>query len=293
MRRIQALVASLLVLALLAAGCGDEPEPAEDAGSPVVEPGEQVTDDAGADADGPDETVAAVPDEVVLYPEGTLDPQAVDPDVPVPADVLFEAYFAWNGMEVTVAGYPDIWYGDSSEVEGELELVADPDSNDELLVAELADPSPVTVYRGEPVAVRGTLEMTWTGLEITGAEIVEPPADLEPVETSAYVYDAGTVVPVDQMVELATALEGVEVAVVGRYHSTTTSTTSDGTTIRIDLTSGRDPYTKLVACEMADEISPESDSLLVAEREGVVILGTVEGESFDMVGLEGCVLQNR
>ena len=89
------------------------------------------------------------------------------------------------------------------------------------------------------------------------------------------------------------ALLGKEVTVEGHYHSTTTSTTSYGFTVRVDLSSATDTYTKLVGCEMAGEIPEASSEALSAGRDGVIIKGTVAGESFDRVGLEGCVLVNR
>ena len=97
----------------------------------------------------------------------------------------------------------------------------------------------------------------------------------------------------DQFNEMFNVWIGKEVTVQGHYHSSTTSTTDYGTTIRMDLTHPEDTYTKLVACEMLEPLSAVSGSLIVADRDGVQIRGTIEGETFGVVTLEGCTLLNR
>ncbi|MBN1435405.1 hypothetical protein JW921_11650 [Candidatus Fermentibacterales bacterium] len=273
--RLLAAAGSILLISVLP-GCGEES-------------GETP---AQGDTVQPDTT--PVVEVAPLYPEGTLNPDEVTADTPVGAAALYEAFYAWDGMQVTVAGYPSIWYGDSMVVESELDLVMDPEAAEELLTATFAEPLEISVHRGELIAVRGTAELSWTGdIEITGAVLVDPPAALEPVETSPYAYDGEAPIPVDQFAEMFNAWMGREVTVEGHYHSTTTSVTDYGTTIRVDLSDPVDTYTKYVACEMASEIPPASDSALVADRDGVLIRGTIAGESFDVVGLEGCVLVNR
>jgi hypothetical protein len=119
------------------------------------------------------------------------------------------------------------------------------------------------------------------------------PAVNQGIVTSPYVYDGETPLPVSDFYGFFNAWKDRVVLVEGYYHSTTTSTTDYGVTVRIDLAEPDDIYTKYVACEMTGEIPEGSDSLLVAEREGVRIRGTLTGESFGMVGLEDCVLVNR
>jgi hypothetical protein len=280
-------VVALLLAAALAAGCGGG-EPAETAGD-AGEGGE--TAEETAETTGEEGAVEA--EEVVLYPEGTLDPDQVAAETPVQARALKEAYFAWDSMEVTVAGYPYIFYGDSTTLEEEITLKASPESEEELVTVIFEEPPNVTVAGTDLVAARGTGVLSWTGdLEVTGAEPTEPPEELVAVETSPYVYDGVTPIPAAQLAELYTGWVGREVTVEGYYHSTTTSTTDYGTTIRVDLAHPEDTYTKYVGCEMADPIPEETESLMVANRDGVRIRGTVAGESFGNVALENCVIAN-
>jgi len=284
--RILALsgVVTLLLAAALVTGCGGG-EPAETAGD---------TGDGGETAEEAGETAGeeeAVEEEVVLYPEGTLDPDLVTAETPVQAWALKEAYFAWDSMEVTVAGYPYIFYGDSTTLEEEITLKASPESEEELVTVVFEEPPNVTVAGTDLVAARGTGVLSWTGdLEVTGAELAEPPEELVTVETSPYAYDGVTPIPAGQLADLYTGWMGREVTVEGYYYSTTTSTTDYGTTIRVDLAHSQETYTKYVGCEMAEPIPEETESLMVANRDGVRIRGTVAGESFDNVALENCVI---
>jgi hypothetical protein len=282
MFKLAMIVVSASLLFLLA-GCGggEEPRTADTPGTPGDDTVDVPVDD--------------VIEEVALYPEGTLDPALVTADTPVAAWMLYEAYFAWDGMPVTLVAYPYIpYYGDSTVVEDELRLIADPESTDDLATAVFAEPQGITVMKGEMLALQGTVEMSWTGdVEIIDAVFVDAPDSFEYIDTSPWAYDGITPLPIDEFYELYNVWMDREVTVEGYYHSTTTSITDYGTTIRVDLAHPDDIYTKYVACEMLEEIPAESDTNLLNNRAGAQFRGTITGESFDMVGLEGCTLVNR
>ncbi len=278
MLRIFAGVISLSLLLVLACG-GDQPRTDETAGDVIP-------------VEAADEVIEEIVEEAPLYPEGKLDPAMVTPDVAVDAWELNDSCFAWMGKEVTLVAYPCIWYGDDIAVEDELRLVADPESTDELATAIFDEPQNLTVMRGEIISVRGIVEEGWSGPFLTGAVFLDPPESFERVETSPWVYTVEPI-PVDQFSEMFNVWMGKEVTVEGYYHSTTTSTTDYGTTIRIDLADPEDTYTKYAACEMMEPLSAVSESLIVADRVGIQIRGTIGDPFFDNVRLEGCVLVNR
>lgn len=283
-RTLTAVLVAVLVLSL---ACGGEGEETGDiVADESVTPDEVVTVDTSAVAE------AAPPP---LYPEGTLDPDLITPDTPVRAGALYQAYFAWDGMRVTLQGYPDIMYSDSMTVEDEIRLVEVPGGDDELATFSFTEPPGIPVREDQLVTVSGTVDYYWTGeLRLADASMVEGAPEVPAgIPTSPYVCDAGTPVPVGDFHRVYSTWIGREVTVEGYYHSTTTSTTDYGVTVRVDLAEPDDIYTKYVACEMTGEIPEGSDSLLVSERDGVRIRGTVTGESFGMVGLEDCVLLNR
>lgn len=272
---------------VLITGCGGGEAPAEDPGTGSDE---AVTENT-ANGSITDEPVE-VPEEVVLYPEGTIDPSTVEEGTVISAAALNSSYFAWEGKEITLSAYPYIWYGDSTIVEDELRLVIEPESTDDLARANFDENSGVVVYRGELIALKGIFEAGFFGPELNSAEFVDPPENLEWIETSPYAYD-GEAIPVDQFVGMYNPWEGKEVVVEGYYNSTTTSTLESGVIVRVDLSSPDDTYDKLVACEMAEEVPEAVNEAMVANRAGVQIRGTVAEESFGMVGLENCVVVNR
>ncbi len=147
--------------------------------------------------------------------------------------------------------------------------------------------------RGQPQ----TGETAGDATDETVGEVSEDVVEVTPLYPEG-TLDPSTVTP-DVAVsafalnEACFAWIGKEVTVEGYYNSTTTSTTDYGTTIRIDLAHPDDTYTKYVGCEMLAALSPVSESLIVADRNGVQIRGTIVEESYGMVGMEGCTVLNR
>lgn len=288
------IIVLVMVLGLLFAACGSGEEQTQQPGdteSGEVH-GENGEDEPVADTPAVEEVVAEEP----LYPEGKIDPANLNAETVVNAAALNEAYYAWDSLKVTLQGYPYIFYGDSVTVEDELELVAQPGGED-VLVTVSFDGSPEKVLAGDrPVTVSGTVEYYWTGdLMLNGGEIIEdaPPAEAG-LETSPYAYDGETPILVEEFCDMYYyALIGKEVIVEGYYMSTTTSTTDYGETIRIDLSVPSDSYKRYAACEMTGPVPADTDSMIVLEREGVRIRGTIVGESYDAVGLENCEVINR
>ncbi len=285
MRITTILAASILLLVL---ACGEED--GEQSRTETTEAAQEDQDGGGTEIS---EIVETAPQP--LYPEGALDPAQVTPETPVSAAALYRAYFIWDGRTVMLQGYPDIPYVDSMMVEDELRLAAAPGDDQELATVSFTETQNVPVTEDMLVTIRGTVDYYWTGeLRLIEGSFVENAPPAQPaVETSPYVYSGETPLAVADFYEMFNVWKNREVLVEGYYHSTTTSTTDYGVTVRVDLAEPGDIYTKYVACKMAGGIPEESDSLLVAEREGTRIRGTVTGESFGMVGLEDCVLVNR
>ncbi len=234
-----------------------------------------------------------------LYPEGALDPSQITADTPVSAAALFEAYFIWDGKDVTVEGYPYISYlADSMIVVDEIVLIAEArGSRDILATAVFTDTSGVTIWADQPITISGTAEHTWgDDLGIVNAVIVSgaSPAQQNFV-TSAYVYDGNTPILVQELNDMFNVWIGKELTVEGYYNCTTVSSRLSGEVIsvRVDLGDLDSGSTKFVACEMTDEISEETDSIMLANRAGTRIRGTLTGKTFNMVGLENCVFLNR
>ncbi|OPL18181.1 MAG: hypothetical protein AVO35_06660 [Candidatus Aegiribacteria sp. MLS_C] len=286
-----AVAMAFLVLMVPACGGGPEDDGDSSGDTGVLEAPDSTETASMQEQDTGQEPAAPEP----LYPEGKLDPAEVTADTPVGAAALYEAFFAWDGLEVTLQGYPGIFYGDSMTIEDEVALVGTPGGDQELATFAFDSVQGVPVGGDRLLTVRGTVDYYWTGdLMLTGASLVQGAEEAAPgTATSPYACNGTTPIPVAEFHELFNTWIGRRVVVEGYYHSTTTSTTDYGVTVRVDLAGSGDIYTKYVACEMTGAIPETSDSAMVASRDGVRIRGTIAGESFGLVGLEDCVLVNR
>jgi len=285
---MKSTAAILLVTGLLLLACGGGEDPAS---QPDGTDSGAVTEDQNVTVDETPVETAPPP----LYPEGTLDPSLITADTPVSAAALYQAYYAWDGKKVTLEGYPRIPYIDTMIVEDELELVAEPGDREALAAITFTDFPGITVRSDQLVTVSGTIEYYWTGdLQLVDGVIIEgAPQAQSGIATSPYVYDGETPILIGEFFEMFNVWLGRDVIVEGYYHSTTTSSSSYGSSVRVDLSDPDDTYSKYVACEMAEEIPEETNTIMTDNRAGTRIRGTVDDESFSMVGLVNCQLVNR
>lgn len=83
--------------------------------------------------------------------------------------------------------------------------------------------------------------------------------------------------------------EGKEISVIGDYYMTTTSTTSYGKTIRVDLKNPTN-YDKVVGCTFMEDPSEKIN----VNTKGVIIKGKIKTyASYGYLMLEECSLVNR
>ena len=281
MKRILGIM--MLVAVAMLAGCGEADQP-------------EIEEVAGAEETGDAEVAEEAPVEVevvVLYPEGTLDPSLVTADVPVSCRALYNAFYAWDGQTVVVQGYPFVHYGDSTTIEDYIELVAISGERDKLVKVTFPAPLNLTIPANELLTVSGTVDYSRTGrIELIEGSVVTDAVLIEVSDLSPYTYDGTSAVEVQEFFNIFNAWIGMEVTVEGYYFGSTTSSGSGYNIVRIDL---QDPETrdKCAACEMTGDIPEDISSALSDNRDGVQIRGTIEGESFSIVGLEGCELVNR
>ncbi len=213
-----------------------------------------------------------------------LTPDDIDINKPVPVMELKKAFFAWAGKEVTVIGYCDVMFSYGS-VKDEISLVANPDSSNALVRCSLKQD-----YEGEkieqttPVVVKGTVDGGLFGaVELKDCEIVSIGGEIKSIPDLSPENIPSGPVSVQDLKNAYFAWINKEVSVIGYYHSTTTSTTSYGTTIRVDL-ADPDTHEKAVGCRMLEE--PTVD--LANNRDNVVIRGIIKEEVFGNVLMEEC-----
>lgn len=212
-----------------------------------------------------------------------LDPNKIDLSKPIPVAELKEAVFAWDGQEVTVVGYVRF-----PKITNSVDLRGSADADKVLISCNLPNPSNEEAPKDVPVVIKGTVAGTYLDdrIKLDKCELVskgEPAA--KAASANPKQIDLSKPIPAEALYQSFFAWEGKELTVIGNYHSTTTSTTSYGKTIRVDLT---DPQTqkKMVGCNMKAE-HPQ-----VNERNGKIVKGTVKGRTFDQVKMENCEFVN-
>lgn len=217
-----------------------------------------------------------------------LDPAMVDVNKPIDAAEANFQINCWDGKKTEVAGYGYVFYGDSLETKMEIELTDSMGGANKLFACQFAAaPNVSKIAKTDMIHIRGRITGNFMGeIKMDSCEIV---AVAKSIPTQA-------VNPFGKAVMNAKALsadyykwEGKEIAVIGDYYMTTTSTTSYGKTIRVDL---KKPgtYDKVAGCTFKED---PSEKIRVNEK-GVIIRGKIKTYTpYGYLDLQECSLVNR
>ncbi len=207
----------------------------------------------------------------------------------LPVEKLHEAVTAWDGKTVTLVGYPSLFFDTEKLRAGSntLMTIAEKDGAEKLIRFELAEET-AEITRGQMIVIQGTIEKVWdTQIQLKDTKLVEVlPADASPSYTEPNPFTVGdSQMSAEAFHKAYFGWEGKVVSVNGAYWGTTTSTTSSGKTIRVDLTpvGGGD---KMVGANFKEDPSDR----LSANRDNVEIKGTVQGRFFESITLEDCTV---
>lgn len=220
-----------------------------------------------------------------------LTPADIDLSKPIPCEEALAQIMCWENKSVDVAGYVYTYYGDSAAVDyGSLVLLMKKGGGKQAMSITLKDrDKKFKVHKNDMIHLRGKISGTYfdTLVSMYDAEVVaiSPKIETEELnpEKSGAIFDAGA------LQKDYTQWNNVEIAVQGNYFMTTTSNTSYGTTIRVDLKGPKSDYAD-VGCEFKEDPS----SKLENNREGVIIKGKIKpGGSFGKLQLYDCQLVNR
>lgn len=218
---------------------------------------------------------------------GKLTPDKVNPDEAIPVDELNEVVFAWQQVEeVYITGYCDFFF-DKGKIDNDVSLLYELGSEEIVIDCSMKEVYDEEFDKTIPVSIKGRIDGERFGrLQLIDCELVEKAVELPATGKyiDPFVYE-GQNIAVKDFHDSYYAWMDIEVSVIGRYKSTTTSTTSYGTTVRIDL-SGENNEAK---CRLKEDYeAPE-----IEDREGVIIKGIIKGDFFGDVLLEECELVNR
>lgn len=217
-----------------------------------------------------------------------LDPSAVEVSKPIDAVEANLQIDCWDGKKIDVAGYGYVFYGDSLETKMDLELTDSMGGTKKLVDCRFAKaPAQLKIAKTDMIHIRGNIHGNFNG-EITmdSCEIVAVTKSIptQPVDPFGKTVMSATALSADYF-----KWEGKEIAVVGDYYMTTTSTTSYGVSIRVDLknTATND---KVVGCDFKED---PSTKIRVNEK-GVIIKGKIKTYTpYGYLMLEDCSLVNR
>ena len=210
---------------------------------------------------------------------------------PIPAKDLLDTWTAWSGKEVQVTGYLDLFFDKGKLSFQSAKLVSKPGGDKVLVEAKLLEMDENEYDRNVPVTIKGKIKGTWgfdgayhaylidakivkNGAEIPTEKLLDPENLNEPVSAQAlYNNYIGWL--------------GKEVTVIGNANGVTTSTTSYGVTIRVDLTDPNSAFTKYCGVRVKDE--SHAQSAKDASNKERKYRGEFIGDCFSMVCIENAV----
>lgn len=236
----------------------------------------------------------AVVEETVNF--DNLTPNDVDLEKPIPVENLENLVFAWNDIkEITVTAYCDIFF-DSDKLGNDVTLVSEAGEkvdrgNPDYRVMEctMKEDYQDEIKKTTPVTIKGHFDGEFFGgkFELVECELVSIDKPIENKGFIRYSDFKGENISLKDFYSSYFGWINKEVTVVGKFYALTTSNTSYGETVRVDLVS--ESGNVKVGCRMAVDV-PNSIS---DNREGVIIKGIIKGEAFGNVILEECTFVNR
>lgn len=215
----------------------------------------------------------------------------IDLSKPIPCEVANAEIMCWEEKIVDVAGPVYVYYGDSAAVDyGSFTMISEIGKGRKTANVYLKDKEKkFKISKNDFIHLRGKVGGLYFDslVSFTDAEIIEtaPSFKTEKLDPTK----EGAIFNITELQDDILQWGNVEIAVVGNYFMTTTSKTSYGTTIRVDLKGPKSDYAD-VGCEFSEDPSDK----LKDNREGVIIIGKVKpGGSFGKLQLTDCRLVNR
>jgi hypothetical protein len=213
-------------------------------------------------------------------------PEMVEVGKPVEVAKLYKAFYEWTGKEILIAGYAKM-YGESEKLVNDIQLRESTDIYDVLFTCNFKSDLNKEVKADDVLIIKGKIkENSYWGIVLTDCELVSINGKYNKDITLAPGQKQTEAIWIADFYKAYNSWLGKVVTVIGHYNSTTTSTTSYGTTYRIDLDDSESGQ-KMVGCTMVSE--PDSDKL-AKNRDNVKIRGKIARDLWGTVQLEECVI---
>lgn len=181
---------------------------------------------------------------------------------PIPAELLLTTWQAWAGKKVKVVGYLDLFFEEGSLYSKSFKLTEKAGDVKKLIYVNLKAEDKTEYKRNTPVMVEGTIKGYWGfdgdyTVELVDAKIVDKDAKVPakgPVDPS----ELKEAVSAKSLFDNYIGWLDKEITVIGNANGVTTSTTSYGVTVRVDLTDPNSIFTKYVGVNVRDESHSKS-----------------------------------
>jgi hypothetical protein len=215
-------------------------------------------------------------------------PSAIDVNKPVDATEANAQINCWDNKKAEVAGYGFVFYGDSLDTKNGLELVDSAGGAKKLVSCRFAQPpAQAKIAKTDMIHIKGNIRgnfdnaITMDSCEIVAVARYIPTLPVDPFNK--------TIMAARAFSDDYFKWEGKEISVIGDYTMTTTSTTSYGITIRVDLKNTATDQ-KVVGCNFKED---PTTRIRVNEK-GVIIKGKIKTYTpYGFLMLEECSMVNR
>lgn len=181
---------------------------------------------------------------------------------PIPAKLLLDTWKAWEGKKVQVVGYLDLFFDEGSINGTSTKLMGNPGDDQELIYVKLAAEDETEYVKNTPVMIEGTMDGHWGfngkySVKLIDAKVVKNNAEM-PAAGSIDPNNLNNPVSAQSLYDHYIGWLDKEITIVGNANGVTTSTTSYGVTMRIDLTDLESAFTKYVGVRVKDESHAQS-----------------------------------
>lgn len=205
---------------------------------------------------------------------------------PFEVEELHQRFFGWTGKDVTVAGYPMLFF-DNDPLETRVRLHVEPGKKDTepgLMHGDMAARDDEPLSRNQVVLIRGRITsavdayVEMEACERVGGLDALPESRTTPLDIDS--LDAETIVRVDELRDAARGLLGQEVTVRGYFNGWTTSQVDDRTIHHVELQDA-DTHRKGIHVQLTTAPTAE----LAVPRRVHLVRGRIDGALGEQVKL--------
>lgn len=212
---------------------------------------------------------------------------------PLNAKDLHLAWSSWIGKKVQITGYPDLFF-EEDNFNSSIKLTAAPGDKIPLIEGKPEEKDETKYNRNQAITVEGTIKGKWgfSGkytIRLTDIKVINAKAEASKSDQPIDYISVTETTPVfcQDIHDAFIGWIGKEITVKGHANGVTTSTTSYGKTVRVDLVNPKSAFDKYVGVRLKKEDSTTDVEAIKNEPKQMrVFKGTFTGTCFKMACIE-------